>query len=118
MKSKPDYRASQEQAKCDWNSKTPRYWKNYRGRNPEKTERNRKLQRDRNRKRRSQNAKTEALKTTVNRATTQETSHLIAKMDATKVGNHEVLIESWTVPLIAKMDAIKVNISMISMDSE
>ena len=117
IKNKPGYRASQKQANRDWLDKTQDYWQEYRERTPEKTERNRILQRTRNQKRRLQNSETKALRTTVNRVDIQETSHLIAKMDATSNCNHEFFNKSWFIPLIAKMDAIKVSFSMISMSS-
>ncbi len=117
IEKKTGYRASQEQANRDWLDKTPEYWREYRERTPEKTDRNRTLQRTRNQKRRFQNSETKALRTTVNRADIQETPQLIATMDVTNIYNHMLFNESWLVPLIAKMDARKVTISMISTNS-
>ena len=69
--------------------------------NPEKAERNRILQAIRNRRARSSesDAKME--------------EGVIAKMDASKGDNFEVLGQFWMVPVIAKMDALKVNIVKI-----
>jgi len=77
------------------------YWREYRRRNPEKAERNRLLQTIRNRKARSSpsDAKMDA--------------SVIAKMDASKFDNFEILGQFWLVPVIAKMDALKVNIIKI-----
>jgi hypothetical protein len=79
----------------------PGYWREYRRKNPEKAERNRLLQGIRNRKARSSpsDAKMEA--------------SVIAKMDALKFDNFEILGQFWLIPVIAKMDALKVNIIKI-----
>jgi hypothetical protein len=51
MQSDPDYRQNQIQAQVGWAARNPDYWREYRSRNPDYTNRNRELQRVRNRKR-------------------------------------------------------------------
>jgi len=50
LKHDPVYRANQKSSQQQWLAATPGYWKVYRKKNPEKTQRNRILQRQRNRK--------------------------------------------------------------------
>lgn len=101
MKTDPDYKFNQKVCQRQWTEANPGYWKEYRKRNPEKSERNRILQAIRNRRARSK----------------QGDDHLdpllIAKMDASKSDNFEVLGQFWMVPVIAKMDALKVNLLKI-----
>jgi hypothetical protein len=101
MKTDPDYRFNQKVCQRQWVEAHPGYWKEYRKRNPEKAERNRILQAIRNRRARSaqEDGKMDRL--------------LIAKMDASKFDNFEVLGQFWMVPVIAKMDALKVNLLRI-----
>ncbi|MCD6389743.1 MAG: hypothetical protein J7L69_10060 [Desulfobulbaceae bacterium] len=98
----PDYRANQKVSNKNWAQNNPDYWKEYRSRNPDKTQRNRILQGVRNRKRKgtSVNAKMDASS--------------IAKMDALNPSEVEVVGRFWLVPVIAKMDASMVNILRIS----
>jgi hypothetical protein len=96
LKTDPEYRANQKSSQKRWVQENPDYWKRYRGKNPEKAERNRILQTIRNRKARSKD----------------ETS-LIAKMDASKPDRFEIVGQFWMVPVIAKMDASKINIIRI-----
>ena len=98
LKTDPDYQINQRVCQRRWAEEHPGYWKQYRERNPEKAERNRVLQAVRNRRSRS-----------MPREKRQEGS-LIAKMDASKTDNFEVLGQFWMVPVIAKMDALKVNL--------
>jgi len=97
----PDYRLNQKLGQKQWAKANPGYWREYRRRNPEKAERNRALQAIRNRKARSSpsDAKMDA--------------SVIAKMDASKLHNFEILGQFWLIPVIAKMDALKVNIIKI-----
>lgn len=101
MKIDPIYNANQKISQKEWVRANPGYWKKYRKKNPEKAERNRILQAIRNRKARS-----------IGSDAKMDTS-LIAKMDASKIDNFQILGQFWMVPLIAKMDALKVNIVKI-----
>jgi hypothetical protein len=51
----PDYRDNQARAQEAWLTRNPDYWRIYRERHPEYTERNRSRQRDRSRERRGSN---------------------------------------------------------------
>ena len=101
MKTDPIYRANQKSSQKQWASAKPGYWSKYRKKNPEKAKRNRILQAIRNRRARSSDSD----------AKMEE--GVIAKMDASKGDNFEVLGQFWMVPVIAKMDALKVNILKI-----
>ena len=92
MKTDPIYCANQKSSQHKWLAATPNYWKAYRKKNPQKAERNRILQAVRNRKARapSSGAKMDA--------------SVIAKMDASKSDNFQILGQFWLLPLIAKMD--------------
>lgn len=92
MKTDPHYRLNQRLSQRQWAKANPGYWKEYRKKNPRKSERNRMLQAIRNRKARGQ---------------------LIAKMDASKSNNFKILGQFWLIPVIAKMEALKVNILKI-----
>ena len=100
MKTDVDYRAQQQLSNEKWVNKTPGYWTRYRQQNPDKTERNRALQHIRNRR---------------NRQTDQDpVCPVIAKMDARKSYDFDLLGQFYLVPVIAKMDVSKVNIYIIS----
>ena len=101
IKTDPIYAANQKSSQQQWVNANPGYWKQYRKKNPEKAERNRIGQAIRNRKARSASdvTKMEPL--------------LIAKMDASKSDNFQILGQFWLLPVIAKMDALKVNIIKI-----
>lgn len=100
LKTDPVYAANQKSSQEKWVKANLGYWKTYRKKNPEKTERNRMLQTIRNRKARSSpGAKVDEC--------------LIAKMDASKNDNFKILGQFWLLPVIAKMDALKVNIIKI-----
>ena len=101
IKTDPDYRFNQKVCQRRWTEEHPGYWEQYRKRNPEKAERNRILQSIRNRRARF-----------IGGDEKMEGS-LIAKMDASKSDNFEVLGQFWMVPVIAKMDALKVNLLKI-----
>jgi hypothetical protein len=101
IRTDPIYRANRRSSQKQWAMANPGYWRKYRRKNPEKAERNRLLQAIRNRKARSSHsdAKMDA--------------SVIAKMDASKFDNFEILGQFWLIPVIAKMDALKVNIIKI-----
>ncbi len=100
MKTDVDYRFQQQLSNEKWINKTPGYWTRYRQRNPDKAERNRALQHIRNRR---------------NRQTDQVSPcPVIAKMDARKSYDFDLLGQFYLVPVIAKMDVSKVNIYIIS----
>ncbi len=101
IKTDPIYAANQESSQQQWINSNPGYWKKYRKKNPEKAERNRITQAMRNRKARS------------SPDATQMDLSLIAKMDASKSDNFQILGQFWLLPVIAKMDALKVNIIKI-----
>ncbi len=95
----PDYKAGQKLSRQKWAQNNPYYWINYRARNPKKTERNRILQTLRNQRRKKRK---------------HEDDKLIAKMDARKPLDFQLMGRFWLVPVIAKMDARKVIIHTIS----
>jgi len=99
MRTDPDYKFNQTVSNKNWTKANPGYWKDYRRRHPEKTERNRILQSIRNRRR-------------TNKQTQQSEIHteLIAKVDASIINKFKVVGQYWLVPVIAKVDALKVNI--------
>lgn len=100
MKTDPDYRTQQKLSHQKWLLNNPTYWKRYRRRKPDKTERNRALQHIRNRR---------------NRQPGQAHSHrMIAKMDARKSCYLDLVGQFYMVPVIGKMDVSKVNIYTIS----
>ena len=100
MKTDVDYRTQQQLSNEKWVIKTPGYWTIYRQRNPDKAERNRALQHIRNRR---------------NRQSDQDPAFaVIAKMDARKSYDFDLLGQFYLVPVIAKMDVSKVNIYIIS----
>ena len=51
MRTAPDFKLDQQLSNKKWAKANPDYWKKYRRKNPEKTERNRQLQIVRNRRR-------------------------------------------------------------------
>lgn len=95
IKTDEHYRYQQRLSHQKWLENTPHYWKDYRRRHPEKTERNRALQHIRNRRRCK---------------STQNQTDLIAKMDARKPIQYQLVGQFYLVPLIAKMDVSKVHI--------
>ena len=101
IKTDPIYAANQKSSHQQWVNANPGYWKQYRKKNPEKAERNRIGQAIRNRKARSASD------------VTKMDPLLIAKMNASKSDNFQVLGQFWLFPVIAKMDALKVNIIKI-----
>ncbi len=100
MATDPEYQKDQDMAKKKWLFNNPDYWKNYRLRNPEKTERNRCLQKIRN-----------------HRATASKTIG-IAKMDAGKSNNQSLSGQYWLIPTVAKMDPVKIFITTAPACSE
>ena len=101
MKTDLIYAANQESSQQQWINSNPGYWKKYRKKNPEKAERNRIAQAMRNRKARCASD------------VTPMDPLLIAKMDASKSDNFQILGQFWLFPVIAKMDALKVHILKI-----
>ncbi len=99
-KSDPEYKKDQKLSQQKWLQENPDYWKNYRRKNPEKTDRNRILQKVRNR--------------SINKKSDLEKLTLIAKMDARKSNVFGLEGEFWFIPVIAKMDAAKINFHLIS----
>lgn len=100
MKTDAEYRTQQKLSHQKWLKNTPDYWKRYRERNPDKTLRNRILQHIRNRHRRQTDK--------------NPSQCLIAKMDARKSYDFDLVGQFYLVPVIAKMDVSKVNIYTIS----
>jgi hypothetical protein len=92
-----EYKANQRQSHQEWLWANPNYWKDYRKRNPEKVVRNRMLQTLRNRRRRK-----------AQDSNAKMAPSLIAKMDASKPNNFNLVGQFWLVPVIAKMDALKI----------
>jgi hypothetical protein len=101
LKTDPIYAANQKSSQQQWIKANPGYWKQYRKKNPQQAERNRIGQAMRNRKARSSSD------------VTKMDQVLIAKMDASKFDNFQILGQFWLLPVIAKMDALKVNIIKI-----
>lgn len=101
LKTDPDYRFNQKVSQGKWLKANPGYWKAYRKRNPDKAQRNRILQAVRNRRARYKDGGDPPIPL------------MIAKMDASKADNFEVLGQFWMVPVIAKMDVLKVNLLKI-----
>ncbi len=98
-----DHRASQRQSQQNWLRANSDYWSDYRGRNPDKVERNKRLQTQRDRRRRSSNKHEPPL----------------AKMDASASDKSKKQLDNgefWLIPVLAKMDALKVKIVAISDD--
>lgn len=100
IKTDADYRTQQKLSHQKWVGNSADYWKRYRQRHPDKAERNRALQHIRNRRNRH--------------PTKPLPAALIAKMDARKSCNFDLLGQFYLVPVIAKMDVSKVNIYSIS----
>jgi hypothetical protein len=98
----PDYKEGQRLAQKKWLRNNPDYWKKYRKKNSEKTDRNRSLQRIRNMRRHNNKADCQAIKIIG-----------IAKMDARKTGTHRLSGQYWLVPEVAKMDVVKIFITTI-----
>ena len=98
----PEYKEEQRLAQNKWLQNNPDYWKKYRKKNREKTDRNRSLQKIRNMKQHKNKADCQAIKTIG-----------IAKMDARKTGVAGFSGQYWLVPEVAKMDAVKIFITAI-----
>ncbi len=103
------FKTYNQQTNEDWHAKTPGYWKDYRKRNPEKTERNRILQRVRNQKRKKKAEK---------KIAKMGTPKVIAKVDVLKSNTHQAFNEFWLVPVIAKVDVLKAHILLIPDKSQ
>ena len=98
----PEYKAGQKLSNRKWREANPGYWRKYRKKNPEKTERNRLLQRIRYKQK------------NIVKNTNEKN---IAKMDSSKfqkINKFNVFGQYWLLPVIAKMDASRVNIVAIS----
>jgi len=118
IKKDTEYRAYHNQTNKDWNKKSPGYWKEYRNKNPEKTERNRILQRVRNHNRRQKIKARKTIAQIPKNIAKMDTLKLIAKVDALKSNNHQVFNQFWLVPVIAKVDVLKAHILLISDKSK
>jgi hypothetical protein len=103
MRTEPDFKLGQQLSNKKWAKANPHYWKEYRQKNPEKTERNRQLQIVRNRRRSKK----------PNRASASDLP-VIAKVDALKSNKFKPIGQYYLVPMIAKVDALKVRIYEIS----
>ena len=93
MQNDSEYKETQKLSNQKWLRNNPDYWKNYRHKNPEKTNRNR-MQMVLNRQK---NDNQDLQKITI-----------IAKMDARKPVSIKLEGGFWLVPTIAKMDAAKI----------
>lgn len=93
LRTDPEYKASQKLSQQKWLRNNPDYWWKYRTENPRQAEKNRVRQIVRNRQRRSKKPLPPPL---------------IAKMDASMVGEHGVLGPYLLVPMVAKMDVTKI----------
>jgi hypothetical protein len=98
----PEYKDGQRLAQKKWLQNNPDYWKKYRKKNREKTERNRQLQKVRNMRQRKIKVDSQAIK-----------SIGIAKMDVRKGGIDRLSGQYWLVPEVAKMDPVKIFIAAI-----
>ena len=103
LKSDADYRTQQHLSHQKWLQKNPEYYRSYRGRNPDKAQRNRVLQVIRNRRNRKRISDKKLLD-----------DPLIAKMDARNFHHFNLMGQFYLVPVIAKMDVSRVNIYAIS----
>jgi hypothetical protein len=103
LRTDPIYKESHRLSQQKWLRNNPDYWKSYRRKNPEKTERNKIMQKVRNQRRRAQTDDESRAKPA-----------LIAKMDAGKFYKDGLSGPFWLVPEIAKMDAVKIYIHRIS----
>jgi hypothetical protein len=105
MFSDPDYKANQNQARAAWCERNPDYYKKYRQKNIDYTERNRTLQRERNKSRRT--------------AFKPADTCPVAKKDAFETinainsGKYKLIPVSDNDPMIAKMDAFIVQLIVI-----
>lgn len=100
-----DYRKNKADSQERWVAKKPWYWKKYRDKNPDYTNRNREKQRERDQSKRDQRANASIKK-------------LLAKMDASNAENHMISGMYTLIPVnnnnLAKMDALTVKITEIS----
>ncbi len=90
----PEYKEIKNLSNQKWLNANPDYWKNYRRKNPKKTQRNRMLQKVRNHRKNSE--------------PDRPITNIIAKMDARKPLKVDLEGWFWLIPEIAKMDAAKV----------
>ena len=102
LASDPDYKESQHLSNNKWLQNNPDYWKDYRGKNPKKADRNRFLQKIRNMK---EQHPSKSLKTIG-----------IAKMDARKTSLQSLSGLYWLVPTVAKMDPVKIFIATVPVN--
>lgn len=101
--SDPDYKEGQRLSQKKWLQNNPDYWKKYRRRNPERTDRNRSLQKIRNMKKKHSYKPSKSIG--------------IAKMDSRKPIVQNLSGQYWLVPTVAKMDAVKIFITSIPVNS-
>ncbi len=103
LKRDDEYRTQQHLSHQKWLQRNPGYYRSYRRRNPDKTLRNRTLQIIRNRRNRQKLSSKKPLH-----------DPLIAKMDARKFYDFNLVGQFYLVPMVAKMDVSRVNIYNIS----
>jgi hypothetical protein len=103
MKNDHDYRSGQRLSHKKWAASKPGFWKEYRAKNLEKTERNRLLQKIRNPRRRSGKEKAQ-----------EETFPVPAKMEASEAMTFKSCDQYWLVPLSSKAAPVKVRIVLHS----
>jgi hypothetical protein len=103
IRTDPDFKLACQLSNQKWARDNSHYWKKYRRRNPEKTERNRQLQILRNRLRRKESPQNPTPGVT-----------MIAKVDASISNKFNPIGQYYLVPVIAKVDPLKVRIYEIS----
>ncbi len=91
LRQDPDYRANQATAQQQWLQEHPEYWREYRKRHPEYSQRNTRQQRKRNRRVRGP-------------------AGMIAKMDEHDPLSIDLLRRELLGPVIAKMDEVMVSL--------
>lgn len=105
LRSDPEYYEGQKLSQKKWQQASPGYWRSYREAHPDQAERNRVLQRLRNRHRHGSAVQEKRY------------SGAIAKMDAKKSCEFDLVGAFWIIPVIAKMDAAKVYFRSVSSGS-
>ena len=105
MANDEDYQKNQADCQARWSAKNPDYWKKYRDKNPEYTQRNREKQRQRDRSKSGSKANTSIFRN-------------LAKMDASKAQKPIISGMYELIPVkrqnLAKMDALIVEINEIT----
>lgn len=104
MRTDAKFHQDQRLSNQKWAQDNRDYWSRYRKRNPDKANRNRILQRIRNKRRAKNRSKSAG-----------QDPALIAKVDASRYRNYNMIGQFWLVPIIAKVDALKVNIVEVTI---